>query len=230
MSVWVVFPSANEPLCNETAAKWRAQGYRVAVFHNTPFTTGSTAIESYYYQSEYQGYWRSVNYIVERLGKLPELVVAAADDIDPDPNHTADEIAAMYFERFPDGFGLLQPTGDRQGDLIDGKWNSQRICGSPWFGRGWIERAYQGKGPMPTHYGHYFGDEELQHVAQKLGVLYQRDDLAQFHRHWSWGWRKIGEYNERNQHLWWEADACTFKRHRAEGFPGSEPLFFKVNA
>ncbi len=75
-----------------------------------------------------------------------------------------------------------------------------------------------------------FVDEELQAVATKLGVLWQRPDLTQMHQHEA---RKVRSYTSADipPHLkkwagpehWKEAEAI-FKGRRAADFPGSEPL------
>jgi hypothetical protein len=85
----------------------------------------------------------------------------------------AKQIAKECTAHFGGTFGVMQPTGDRWANgSID------RICGSPWLGREFCTRMYHGKGPMYGGYLHMFGDEELQHVATRLGVLWQRRDLT----------------------------------------------------
>lgn len=87
---------------------------------------------------------------------------------------------------WPDGlkatetFGVMQPTGDRfDGGSID------RICGSAWLGREFCRRINQGQGPLWPEYKHMFVDQELQEVALKYGVLWQRRDLIHLHRHFA---------------------------------------------
>jgi hypothetical protein len=210
MNVWVIFPSANHDKAEEAQRRWKAQGYNVATLFD-----GS---------DPYRGYWHSINRLVKDVGNKADIFVAAADDIDPDMSATAEEIGDDFLLRFPGGFGVMQPCGDPQGEIMDGKHAAARICGSPWFGRGWVERAYGGRGPMPTEYFHFYGDEELKNVAEKLGVLWMRPDLTQFHRHWSWGHSKQADYQKRNSAGHWTKDRMTFMQRQAQGFPGHEPL------
>lgn len=116
-----------------------------------------------------------------------------------------------------------------------------RICGSPWLGREFCRRMYNGSGPMFNGYYHNFADEELQHVARRLGVLWQRRDLNQEHRHWarqqpfqSGVHTGLGG-DVRNRPHWaekincpkksdWVYSQALFNKRRAAGFPGHEPL------
>ena len=71
--------------------------------------------------------------------------------------------------------------GENRGAYID------RVCGSAWIGREFATRMYQGNGPLWPEFEHMYVDEHLQCVAEKLGVLWQRSDLIQLHRHWGRG-------------------------------------------
>ena len=134
-------------------------------------------------------------------------------------------------------FGIMQPTGDRWGDSAasrqvfgeDRGALLDRICGSPWMGRTWCERAYGGNGPLCAEYWHLHADEELHEVATKLGVLWQRSDLIQHHDH---PLRKDGA----SQADWpeflkpintpesWNRHQQLFNARKRAGFPGHEPL------
>ena len=129
-------------------------------------------------------------------------------------------------------FGVMQPTGDRWG--ADEPWAKamfpdapayiDRICGSPWIGREFARRMNQGKGPFWPEYRHMFADEELQCVAQRMGVLWQRPDLTHFHDHP----RRDGVSRTPDfaQEIYsaphWEASKKLFESRKAAGFPGSE--------
>jgi hypothetical protein len=178
-------------------------------------------------------------------------IIAGGDDVDPDPNHTADEIARecseyfddLYMFRCEDGndfaramtseqystFGVMQPTGDRfAGGSID------RIAGSPWMGRAWCERINQGRGPLWPDYLHVFADEELQNVAIKYGVFWQRPELIHLHHHFQ---RESDALDskavpraipphliEANSKDHWYKFKTLFNERTRTGFPGSEPL------
>lgn len=155
-------------------------------------------------------------------------------------------------------FGVMQPTGDRWGEgpcptckatggvpggvdewptvkcpSCDGTKRSatiDRIAGSPWMGREFCRRMYHGSGPMYNGYHHNFADEELQNVAQKLGVFWQRRDLIQEHRHWArprGDWRDAPEWAKKiNDPKFsdWDKSKALFAARKAAGFPGHEPL------
>ena len=238
MSVWVVLPSAR-PI-NEVKtfiANWRDMGYRVALMRDsiTPewrelhrqmsshisFAQGIWA--------RYPGYAVSVNWLalgVFTFDQDCDWVVATGDDTDPDPNVRAEEIAGQCTDRFAGTFGVMQPTGDpwsdHQGRIIE------RIAGSPWLGRQWCARINSGRGPLWPEYTHCFADEELQCVAQKLGVFWQRPDLTQMHNNWA---RARGDVKDRpafldeaNSPEHWRKYSTLFRERKAGGFPGHEPL------
>lgn len=241
MNVYMVMPTANLARANIAIQRWKAHGYKVAVYVEDILPEGADA---YTQGDEYRGYWSAVNQLVRNKHVDADVFVAAADDMDPDPNHTAQEIGKQFLERFPDGFGIMQPCGDPSGPEpwdqyvvrcpedakafdkpVDPVPAAARICGSPWFGRGWVERAYQGGGPMPARYFHFYGDEELRAVAQRLGVLWLRPDLTQTHHHWTFptGAGKPELYQERNSKDHWAKDQATYEARKAAGFPGHEP-------
>jgi len=198
-------------------------------------------------------------------GDDPQWFVIGGDDTLPDPNKRADEIArecsnyfgykhgyaakcavakgesiADTYQRcygaFQDAwkqgetFGVMQPTGDRYaGGQID------RICGSAWIGREFAKRAYLGNGPLWPDYTHMFVDEELQEVAKRYGVLWQRPDLTQLHMQYCRESAAIDSPAKEakppdhithdgytSEH--WEKYQKIFNERKAAGFPGSELL------
>lgn len=231
--VFVVFPSADDDKAKYAATRWNLRGYRVAVAldgqptrERIQYFGGS--VEQFFFLKQYKGYWAATNHVIKALmgdEKIKaDIFVLAADDIDPDPTHTPKDISTSFFNRFPDGFGVMQPCGDPQGIDSSGKPAAARICGSPWLGREWCRRAYGGSGAMSSDYFHFYSDEELFEVATKLGVLSMRPDYQQFHKHWSWGHGKQTSYQKKNSEGHWEKDKATFMKRKALGFPGSEPL------
>jgi hypothetical protein len=191
-----------------------------------------------------------------------EWFIAAGDDVEPDLNYSAEEISEQLKNHFSDvnhtyveyeqpdagvhpwtayartmtgeqfeTFGVMQPTGDRWGDK-DGPY-IDRVAGSAWIGREFAQRVNCGKGPLWPEYFHMGVDEELQAVALKYGVFWQRPDLIHFHRHWGrprkgevMGQRaRMPEFLERaNSPKEWDAYKKLFAERKAAGFPGSELL------
>ena len=208
---------------------------------------------------KYPGYAVAVNTLIAHvMEKDPNMqfCVASGDDTFPEPSKHADEIA---FECTQHAFKLhgkqcggcqidsnliatflvMQPTGDRwqdtpqsramfgehRGALID------RVAGSPFIGREFARRMYGGKGPYWPGYTHQFVDQELQEVAIKMGVFWQRRDLTHYHAH---ALRtegiEIGPRKplpafliEANSKAHWEKYSALFKEREVAGFPGHEP-------
>lgn len=166
----------------------------------------------------YRGYFLAVAELCRAIGPAADIVVTGGDDMFPDPAAHANEVAKEFFQRFPDGFGIMQPTGDELG-------GNERYCGSPWMGRGWIERAYGGAGPFWHRYFQFFGDVELGEIARKLGVLWLRPDLAQYHEHWSRpGGPAKTDYQCRNEQQHFRRDERIYRGRLVRNFPGHEAL------
>lgn len=208
MSVWVCCPSAR-PVDEVDARfdKWRRMGYKVALMRDEASASQSRPLPKHDYIElcgKYPGYAVACNTLIAHIfASDPECdwVVAAGDDMDPDANFRADDVAGQCSRYFggincPElgttlsTFGVMQPTGDRWGeqDMHLGKRGSayaDRVCGSPWLGREFCRSINQGRGPFWAEYTHMFGDEALFEVASRLGILWQRHDLIHYHEHWA---------------------------------------------
>ena len=147
------------------------------------------------------------------------------DDTDP-PEQGAVFMTERYFAKFPGGAGVLQPCGDSQGELMTVKGyehlgllhNAARICGSPVFGRGWAESAYQ-SGPFHDGYRSYWADEDCWNRAMRLVVLWLDAKTMHYHWHWSFkGGLPYQPYHKRAQENW-AHDAAVFRQRQAQGFP-----------
>lgn len=219
MSVWFAIPSIRPN--GGTVPIWKRRGYKVAVLRQG----GKLDVDLDLPTDRYWGWAASINLLTREILSMDtdcQWVVTGGDDIEPDLAHSPDEIAAQLTSYFGGTFGVCQPTGDRWswggGPIIE------RIAGSPWLGREWCERAYSGNGPLYDGYLHCFSDEELQQVAIRLGVFWQRPDLIHLHQHWGRGAEPKPE--------WWDGIAGAdyhnarplFELRRASGFPGHEPL------
>lgn len=226
MRVWSVCPSAapipQARLCFEA---WRDMGYRVAVAVDEGATWSRLGADLAVNQDPYPGYAQCINALARRvLERDPEsqVVVAFADDIWPDANRTARIIAEEFLMHFDGSLGVMQPTGDRW--TIEGTVPQiDKAAMSPWLGRDWCLRSYQGQGPLWPGYRHCFVDNDLQEVATKLGVFQQRQDITHLHQHWL----RIGNSMPPHaQHTVqsWDADKALFTERQAAGFPESELL------
>lgn len=242
MSVWLAIPSCR-PLseCGPRFERWSAQGYKIALLRqgDSAWSYADLEVET----RKYLGWAASTNLLARFvLEKFPDAqwIVGGGDDTLPDAGYTADAIAAQCDQHFGGTakvgtFGVMQPTGDRWGDdagsrALFGEHRGamiDRFAGSPWMGREWCERAYGGRGPMFEGHHHCWADEELQCVAERLGVFWQRRDLCHLHEHWL----RDGVMDlAKAPQSWAVADAdyrngrALFEERKRLGFPGSNPL------
>jgi hypothetical protein len=212
--VWFAIPSANPEKCRKVLPVWRKQGYKIAILQN--FERGDIPADIVRWFDAYPGWPESVNILCRDIvPKDCRLIVTGGDDMLPDPNHTAAELAEQFFERFPDGFGVMQPHGD---EFMCAK----RYCGSPFIGRAFFERMYGGRGPMHGGYHHNYADNELYWVARGLGALWARDDLSHFHDHFTRDGRAQPKYWSSVKQR--DLSDCLLYYSRVHGhFPGHEP-------
>ena len=247
MSVWLTIPSKRPPEEVEPVLKqWRERGYKIALWRD--YVDAPADCNFLQRSLKYPGYAKAVNHLIGCLLDLQpdaEWFIAAGDDVLPDPNHTAEEIArkcrdhfeglhqARGFDRglapiYKIGlFGVMQPTGDRWGDK-NGAY-IDRVAGSAWIGREFARRVNHGRGPLWPEYFHMFVDEELQEVATGFGVFWQCSDLTQLHQHWGrpHEGEKLGQASRMPAFLRKANDQFAearelFNRRKAQGFPGSE--------
>ena len=266
-SVWLCIPSKRPPEEAEPVLKlWRERGYKIALVvdsHEEAVARMATVNAIISSREGYRGYARSVNALIYGIrtssltnnGKDAEWFVAAGDDVEPDMNHSAEEIAAQlqgYFTKQHYGneahhaaeigplstFGVMQPTGDRWGDSAVSRQRYgqnrgayiDRVCGSAWIGREFARRVNKGNGPLWPEYFHMFVDEELQEIALRNGVLWQRPDLSQLHRHWGRAeGNKPGDAAKMPAHLTkanaqFDEARKLFDKRKAASFPGAELL------
>lgn len=228
MTTWLCLPSKRPPEeANPILRLWKERGYYTAVLRDAgdPPVTANLIV----YRDRYEGYSKSVNSlcsIVMAADRDAMWLVTGGDDTSPDPNHTAEEIAKQCTEHFRGTFGVMQPTGDPFAD-----YSIERICGSPWMGRDFCRRMNGGQGPMWPDYFHMFNDQELQEVAIKLGVLWQRRDLSHKHNHWMRngdnmvsGQQAPAFLSRANSQDNWDQMRNLFYGRQSQGFPGHEPL------
>lgn len=212
-SVVVAWPSIDAEAANACASRWKEKGYKTLVlieYDNTVPSVPNIVLG----QAKWSGFAAAANHLCEYSKE--DIVVLIGDDMHPDPNHTPEEIAILFQERFPDLYGVMQPTGDKYGSI-------ENCAVSPWIGRTYIEESYSGHGPYWTGYHHYFSDEELQAAAVLQGAFQQRSDLSHYHDHWE------RRKENRPAHLMeplrnHSKDSKLFKKRKSQGFPGCERL------
>lgn len=192
--------------------RWHSQGYKVGLLIGPPllkhmdFPGAERVIE----QPEWLGFPLAANILCHEVPG--DIVVVVGDDVYPDPDRTAQEIGEDFLKRFPDTYGVMQPLGDR--------FANTHLCAvSPWIGRGFIERAYDGIGPFWSQYFHYFSDQELQEYAIKQNAFWQREDLTQYHDHWQRQASPKRPKHLRKAKRLHKRDQALFKSRQERGFP-----------
>lgn len=217
-------PIAHEDLCRQVLPLWADRGYDLLLLQDKyRFSVDYLGQRStvFYREGPYAGWPACVNFLTaEAVNRGYDLIVAAGDDMEPTPHLSAEQVASRYFDRFPDGRGVMQPVGDTWCDSM-GKV-SMRICGSPIFGLWWATKAYGGTGPLCSEYKNYFADEELLAVTFSAGLIWQDDQTSHEHLHWS----RLGKPKPETAVVtqeWWSADEATFCRRRISGWPGALP-------
>lgn len=214
MTVAVVFPSARQSAEAQACVDaWRARGYRVAVQRDK----GSLAADLCLVRYPYVGYAASINQLAKLVLQRADvqIVVAAGDDVWPDPDRRPEDLEVEFIEHFGGTYGVMQPAGHSDWSNV-----ALEVAWSPWLGREWCERAYGGKGPLWPGYFHFWVDHELQKVAEKEGVFWPRADVCQ--RHDTWKRRvprlprppHLHEANRRHGE-----DRDLFFEREAQGFP-----------
>jgi len=258
MSVWLTIPSKrSQEEADACLMEWIKKGYKVAIWVDgaANFTEWNEhGVNLRVQQSHYPGYATACNALIKLVMQEradAEWFVCAGDDTLPDPNHSAEQIAleckTWCFDHNTGNlpgvtraieyctFGVMQPTGDRWQEGTGGFANApiDRVAGSPWIGREFARRMYGGAGPYWHEYTHCFVDEELWHVARKLGVYWERRDLIHKHQHWGRGatdkeivssQRVPAFLAEANSPGHWRKFKALFTERLAAGFPGHEPI------
>lgn len=220
-TVWYAIPCIR-PSAEAMKAlhQWRAMGYKVAVQRDP----GAEELPvDMCVVRPYQGYAEAVNHLARAIlsqNDDAQWIVTGGDDMYPDPKLSAKAIAAECTAHFKGTLGVMQPTGDRHLPDPKGVCAADRICVSPWMGREWCLRAYEGRGPLHEGYFHCFVDEELHEVATSADLLWHRRDITQHHAWWS------REKQPRPQHLdpvriKWDKDKALFHSRKKAGFPGA---------
>src|SRR5580700_260947 len=106
-SVWVTIPSARPPeVVAEWAKAWRERGYKIALWRDEAMHTGfddAIDIVKFGGAAPYPGYANAVNNLVSMVAEhVPdsEWFIIGGDDVFPDPDHSAEEIAQQCREYF----------------------------------------------------------------------------------------------------------------------------------
>jgi len=211
-NVWMLAPSIRLD-ADDVFARWTCAGYHVAAFID-PGTrvpkNCSLAIED-----RYEGYAKSINRLWREVTDVADIIIAGSDDLYPCADKSAQDLAADFFARFPDGFGVMHLA---KYDLSQGQ--STDHC---WMGADYARRINRGAGPYWPDYYHFFDDTEAGEVADRLTVLWRRRDLGQRHAHWSLSTNQPPPHLGKAQSQWAISKAL-FEQRKHAGYPGHEPF------
>lgn len=214
--VWFAIPSASPENCRRVLPLWRERGYKVAILQN--WKRADIPADLVVWTDRYPGWAGSINALCrDVVPKSASIIVSGGDDMLPDPDRSAEEIARDFMERFPDTFGVMQPHGDDYRD-------TRHYCGSPWIGRSFADRMYGGHGPMFGEYRHNWADVELYWVARCRGLLWERPDLSQRHEHFHREGREKPDYWVATVQSSDLRDVSLFLDRKGAEFPGHAPL------
>ena len=175
MIVAFAVPVADDDMVRaaSTFAAWRALGYATAALvdgEQSPDNCNHVVRTP-----PYRGWASAVNRLSDHL-PWADWIVTGGVDIMPVAERTADDLSNECGEHFRGTYGVMQPTGDRYGALL----NEPMACVSPWLGREWRQQH-----PLHEGYRHFWADAELFHVAQARCRLWLRPELVQYHDHWA---------------------------------------------
>jgi hypothetical protein len=219
MSVWLTIPSIRPG--GGTIPKWREAGYKIAVLRQGDPIEADIHIHT----DAYLGWAASINRLMRMVFEADptcDWCVGGGDDTLPDPVLLTPIWGAEDCSlHFGGTFGVMQPTGDTWAD--SGGRIIERFAGSPWIGREFARRAYGGRGPL-FEYPHCWADEELQNVATKLGVFWQRRDLTHQHQHWGRGAEAKPEWWDGIAGADYHASRALFEQRKKAGWPGHEVI------
>lgn len=210
--VWFATWTLDARRCENTLAAWRSAGYRSAVIAPAGSRVEGAAASAVIHPGE--GIVSALNRLCrEVVPREAEIVVLGPDDLLPDVQRPPARLADEFFDRFPDRYGVMQPDGD--GRPID----LQR-CSGAWLGRKWIDRAYDGQGPLCAEYAAGWADHELFWVAAGLGRLWTRPDVRQdFVSRRPAGLRASPQDDEHDARLFLRRAWLRFPGHAPAGIP-----------
>lgn len=213
MIIWVAAPCLEPDRAEEFADRWHERGYRVAIVMNREKYKPVKA-DVLLKVDAYEGYYRTLNFLCQGLvqNEKADVVVCAGDRVRPPALRGAHEIGTTFAARFQSGIGVMQPGTGAQA-LFD-----RENCPSPWIGCNFIRKFYGGKGPFHEGYFQFHGGKELFAVAQKAGLLWQRDDIHQEEQPIA----TPSYFQNRNREEYYNKDLMHFKERELYKFEGAE--------
>lgn len=154
MSVWYCVPSKRpEAEATKCLSAWRERGYKIAVWHDYGYPKPHPAdLEMTAGSAAYPGYTQAVNLLIREVfgvDREAEWFVTGGDDVFPDPNHTAEEIAAQCTTHFAMHWAKVCEECIDEAGLRGKLGDTHSISGPP----GWIMRTFGVMQPTGDRWG-----------------------------------------------------------------------------
>ena len=190
INTFVCFPNSNFEEGRKCLWRWKSLGYDTLVLFDSKSLKDDDpqdlidegVLNEFVIVDEYKGWYVSCNWLNQiAIDKQADWIINIGADMDPDPSKSAESIAKECRTHFNGTYGVMQPTAD-DFDTRNGLRAAERICGSPWLGRQFIQSCRDCKAWDETPF-HFFGDERLRDELIKDDLLWQRSDLCHLHRH-----------------------------------------------
>lgn len=159
--------------------------------------------------ADYKGHpWGIYTTMKRAFDNGADICIIGSDDVWPTTDR--ETYLSHYLHRFPEYDGIMEPSGGKS----EGERNLV-IVG--FVGREFFRRYNGGMGVYDLSYNHFYSDQELAIVSNKLGKLYKNDYIKFDHRHWT----KTGENRPWYMGRWKALapqDEANFDRRMADGF------------
>lgn len=213
---WVVFPAGNSTAGQVCSNLWRSEGWRTAVFTDAgnPLVKCDRGMTG-----EYRGVAATFNaFARELIPRGARGMLYCNDDIFPSKGADVETFSRLFLERFPDTFGIAQPTG-----IWYDSYNYAACC--PLVGAEFARRMNGGAGAFREEYRHFYDDQEIKDVAELRGCYAQLPEVHLKHLHHSYGFadtlpeekrKRIYEARARSERI--------YNQRKAAGFPGHGPI------
>src|SRR3990167_9996919 len=117
MIVFAAWPTCNLFRSNQNYRRWHDLGYKVAVATDLPKDAIGNVAASVppLVIGRYEGYYRAMNALAKGLVRMykADVVICAGDGIHPHPGVRGHDIAFAFKNKFPNGYGIMQPCADK---------------------------------------------------------------------------------------------------------------------
>lgn len=213
MNLWVSMVSGNPSLAEFNGRKWKAAGFKLFA----DIECGLVPCADETRMRAYDGHPRSSNRaIADCIALGADVVLNVNDDMYPIDMTADDLIRAWSFVFDLSTLGVMQCAGDMWGGMA---WAA--VC--PAVGREYAQRINGGRGLYWPEYNHYFADQEIREVAERLGKFHLHTSLKIYHDHHTRGGRDgLTAQNRAHTQSKHERDRQIYNSRLSANFPNHE--------